>query len=163
MFLSVDIGSITTDIVCYSILAADFLINLVCCFIILWCDRNWSERSREWQVKAVLNLIINESVEFLTPIAYVICLLMAYYGPNAEIMGNIKNSYWQYSAIEDIGDTVSWIGIMFSVDLISVIVSFILLQCYCKINILVMYLQLQEHMGYIMAISTGYMLSLIHI
>ena len=159
LFLSVDGASMTTDAVAYTILAVDFILNLGCTFIVMWCDKNRSEKNRERQVKALLNLIINEAVEFTVPIAYVITLLMAYYGPNGDILGNIKNSYWQYSAVEDIGDTLKWIAIMFSVDFASLIVSYFLLQYFCKINIFRMYLQIQDQMGYMLGIATGYMIS----
>ena len=92
MFLSVDIGSITTKAVSYSIIAADFVINLISCFQVVLYNQKKSKEYEMKQVKTALNLIINESVEFIMPIAYVICFLMAYYGPNAEILGNIKNS-----------------------------------------------------------------------
>ena len=159
MFLSVDVGSITTDLVSYTILAADFGINLVCCFLIVWYNRNPTEKNKEKRIGAMLNLIINESVEILLPIAYVICFLMAYFGPNAEIMGNIKNGYWQFIAIDDLGDNLMWLGIMFVMDLGSSVISVIVLWRYCKINVLKIYLQMQNQIWAILAIEQGYMIS----
>ena len=159
MFLSVDIGSITTQAVSYSILAADFVINLICCLQVVWYNRKRREGNEMKQVKTALSLVINESVEFLMPIAYVICFLMAYYGPNAEILGNIKNSNWQYIGIENLEETMLWIGIMFAVDLASAIISCIVLWWYCKINIIKMYLQVQNEMWYIIAIQQAYFIS----
>ena len=159
MFLSVDIGSITTQAVSYSILAADFVINLICCLLVVWYNRKKSKANEEKQIKAVLSLIINESLEFIMPMAYVICLLMAYYGPNAEILGNIKNSNWQYIAIEDIWETMIWIGMMFAVDLASAIISVITLWWCCKINVIKIYLQVQNELWYIIAIQQGYFIS----
>ena len=106
-----------------------------------------------------MSLIINESLEFLMPIAYVICLLMAYYGPNAEILGNIKNSYWQYIEINNIEKTLQWIGMMFVVDVASAVISFIVLWWTCKINIIRIYLQVQNEIWYIIAIQQGYLIS----
>jgi hypothetical protein len=159
IFLSVDGASMTTDAIGYTILAADFLINLLCCFIIIWCDRNESVKNQERKVKALLNLISNEYVEFAIPITYVICLLMAYFGPNAEILGNVRNGFWHYNAIEDIGDTLKWITIMFSFDFVSLILSTLLLRYFCKINIFRMYLQIQDQMGHMIVLATGYMVS----
>lgn len=159
MFLSVDIGSITNELVSYSILAADFVINLIFCLLVVWYNRKWSRKNQEKQVKAIMSLIINESLEFLMPIAYVICLLMAYYGPNAEILGNIKNSYWQYIEINNIEKTLQWIGMMFVVDVASAVISFIVLWWLCKINILRIYLQVQNEIWYIIAIQQGYLIS----
>jgi len=161
MFLSIDVGSITTEVVSYSILAADFIINLSWCFAILWYFKRQKDsvQDQERQVKAIVHLIINESVEISMPIAYVICLVMAYYGPNAEILGNIKNGDWQYSDIKDFGITIKWMGILFSVDFVSAVVSLMILQWYCKINLLNMFLQLQDQIWYIIAIEQSYMLS----
>ena len=159
MFLSVDIGSITNEIVSYSILAADFVINLIFCFLVVWYNRKWSRKNQEKQIKSLLSLIINESLEFLMPIAYVVCLLMAYYGPNAEILGNIKNSYWQYIAINNIEKTLQWIGMMFAVDIASAVISFLVLWWLCKINIIRIYLQMQNEIWPIIAIQQGYLIS----
>ena len=161
MFLSIEVGSITTDVVSYSILALDFVINIVDCILtIYYCKRNdESKKNRDRQVKAVLALIINESVEILMPVAYVVTLLMAYYGPNAEILGNIKNSEWQYMAIEDIGSSMKWMGLLFSVDIVSAVICIGLIYCFCKINILKMYLQIQNQLWYILAIEEAYILT----
>ena len=77
MFLSVDVGSITSSAVSYTILAADFIINVFYCLLIIWCNRNESDNNQKRKVKAILALIVNESVEFLMPIIYSICLLIS--------------------------------------------------------------------------------------
>ena len=161
MFLSIEVGSITTDLVSYSILALDFFINIVDCILTIYYfkRKDNSKKNRTRQVKAVLALIINESVEILMPIAYVVTLLMAYYGPNAEILGNIKNSEWQYTAIEDIGSSMKWIALLFSVDIVSAMICSGLIYRFCRINILRMYLQLQNELWYILAIGEAYILT----
>jgi hypothetical protein len=159
MFLSVDIGSITSEEVAYSILAADFLINLSYCFVVLWYNQNGSEQSQNRTVKATLSLIVSESVEILMPISYTISLLMAYYGPNGELLGNIRNSSWQYSAIEDLDATLTWLGMMFSIDFGSAIISITVLWKYCKINVLDMYLRIQKEMWFFFAVSQAYFLT----
>ena len=159
MFLTIDIGAITTEIVSYSILAIDFIINSLFTLAIIWCHRHPSKKNQERQVNYTLSLIVNESVEVAMPIAYALCLLLAYYGPNAEILGNIKNSDWQYAAIEDIVSTYKWTGILFTVDIASGVLSLIVLWWCCKINILRMYLQIQDYIWYILAIEQAYMLT----
>ena len=44
-------------------------------------------------------LIVTERTESIVPLIFVLCFLMAYYGPNAEHFGNIKLSLWHYEAI----------------------------------------------------------------
>ena len=161
MFLSIEVGSITTDFVSYSIIALDFIINFVDCILTIFYfkRKDDSKKSRDRQAKAMLALIINESVEIFMPVAYVITLLMAYYGPNAKILGNIKNSAWQYSAIENIGSTTKWMALLFSADIVSAVICGILIYGFCKINILRIYLQIQNQLWYILAIEEGYILT----
>ena len=163
MFLTIDIGAITTEIVSYSILAIDFVINLFFALVIIWCHRHPSKKNLERQWNYTLSLIVNESVEIVMPISYALCLLLAYYGPNAEILGNIKSGDWQYAAIEDIVSTFKWAAIIFTVDMASGILSFIVLWWCCKINILRMYLQVQDCIWYIFAIEQAYMLTEVRI
>ena len=106
--------------------------------------------------------LINESVEFIMPITYCACYLIAYFGPNAELMGNVKNDSWQYTSvdtIEELNDVLFWNFMMFIVDLGSTILTIFLLFRYSKINILRMYIQMQDQMWYMLAIQQGYIVS----
>ena len=156
LFLSVNLGSMTTENISYTILASDFIINLVDCFVIIWYHRKGDEASEKKKMRALITLISNEATEFILPISYACVLLLSYYGPNAEIMGNIKNSSWQYAAIEDISDTLFWLVVMFLVDSISTATSLLLLWMFCNVNILKMYSQILNHMGYLLAVQTAY-------
>ena len=83
-----------------------------------------------------MKLVLSErkSVNTLT---YLICIVMAYYGPNAEILGNIKLSIWQFDRpIADIEAYISKVSILLGVDLLSLVVSGIILQMICGINVL---------------------------
>ena len=50
---------------------------------------NGDEKLRIERQKAKLVLVLAKLCEGLLPIAYAICFSMAYYGPNAKLMGNI--------------------------------------------------------------------------
>ena len=58
--------------------------------------RNITEKSLQKLKKSVQILVLAESLEIVIPLAYLVCFVIAYYGPNADILGNIKNGYWQY-------------------------------------------------------------------
>ena len=122
-------------------------------------NKPWSEKNDERKIKSAMTQIINESVEFMMPIAYCACYMMAYFGPNAKLMGNVKSDIWHFTSVENINDTLFWNGIMFAIDLGSTMLTMLLLFCYAKINILKMYFQMQEEMWYILAIQQGYILS----
>ena len=121
-------------------------------------DRN-TEESKNKQIDAVMSLLFNEAVECIMPIAYCICLLMAYFGPNAELLGNIKNGSWNYNAIEDIGDACYWLILLFIVDLGSLLVCIFLLKVHCDMNILKMFLQVQQQIGPFLALYQAYMVT----
>ena len=48
--------------------------------------------------EALKILVLCETLEFIMPLGYMACFVVAYYGPNADVLGNVKNDYWQYVA-----------------------------------------------------------------
>ena len=81
-------------------------------------------------------LIVAEIVEVLVPVAYAIAVLIAYYGPNSTILGNIKNNYWSYTEIEDLDSLMYSLFKMFAIDLLSAVIGTVLLWKFCSINFL---------------------------
>ena len=93
-FISTVIGTIATDITSYSILAVDFMLNLVLLHGIITLHRKISvtedtEKEMIEKRNHILELFAIETVEFLAPIVYSIIITMAYYGPNAELFGGV--------------------------------------------------------------------------
>ena len=163
IFLSVNLGGITTTATNYFMFGCDFFINMLCTFVTIWLkSKPASESNDKKQIQAIMTQLINESVEFIMPITYCACYLIAYFGPNAELMGNVKNDSWQYISvdnIEELNDVLFWNFMMFIVDLGSTILTIFLLFRYSKINILRMYIQMQDQMWYMLAIQQGYIVS----
>ena len=157
LFLAVAISTVATYTTSFVILGIDFITNILLSVMIIYLHKNPSAKSNRWKTNAVMNLVINESVEFIMPIAYILCFLMAYYGPNASILGNVKNDYWQYSAVSNIDDTMKWISIMFAIDFISTIISALLLRIFCKLNILKVYILLQKEMWNVLSVHQCYL------
>ena len=85
--------------------------------------------------EAIISLVLNETIEVLVPSAYSITFILAYYGPNASILGNIRNSYWTYEAVRDVGKLFTALCKMFILDLGSAIISSIFLWKCCRINL----------------------------
>ena len=157
----------TTTLTSYLILSSDFVINLVSCAKILWYIKNPSEKTEIRKQLAILVLVVNETVEFIAPISYGLCLLMAYFGPNANLLGNVKNDLWQYVAIDDIYVTFFWIAVMFFVDLLSTVITILALYIWGNINVVKSYIQMQTVIGYLLVIQQAYMMneyvSMLHI
>ena len=96
IFLSVCVGGLATDATLYVLIAIDFVINIYFVVISWRAKRNHTEESLQKLMKSVQILVLAESLEIVIPLAYLLCFIIAYHGPNADILGNIKNSYWQY-------------------------------------------------------------------
>ena len=72
---------------------------------------------------------------------------MAYFGPNSEILGNVRSNYWNYQAVEDYGAYVGNVLMVFFVDAIAMVFSSTLLWKTCKINLYRVYSALHEEFG----------------
>ena len=76
---------------------------------------------------------------------------MAFFGPNGEILGNIRLTIWHYQAITDIGAFTETIGTLLCVDFLSLLINGILLWTFCKINIVTELKNLQKQFWFYMA------------
>ena len=158
LFISLVIGSMATNETSYFLLGVDFLANLYLCLRIIYLNGKLTEKHKKEKMETIQTLVINETVESLMPIAYCIIIIIAYYGPSGQVIGNIKNSYWQYSAINNMENTIQWLSIFFLVDFMSVVVSIILLLTICNINLVKIYCQLQSQSWHILALHQAYLL-----
>ena len=137
----VSIISINTNkIVGYFFLVVPFIMNLKLCSQVIKLhgqitnNINHEESLQLRKEELLMKLIVNEITELLTPIIFVITFIMAYAGPNATIIGNVKNNYWQYHKIEDPFSYISGILFMTVVDFLSGGISLILVWGLYKIN-----------------------------
>ena len=96
IFLSVCVGGNATDATLYILVATDFMINNYFAAVTWRAKKNFTEKSLPKLKKSVQILVLSESLEIVIPLAYLLCFVIAYHGPNADILGNIKNGYWQY-------------------------------------------------------------------
>ena len=116
------LGTIATLETSIVMLGIDFFINISICFKIIYLKMKRPDDT-EKIFKLLQELIINEIVEFIAPLNYLICLLICYFGPTADLIGNIGNDYWQYIPIDDLSRTVKYVFAFFLVDFGSLIVS----------------------------------------
>ena len=141
VYVAVKIGHTATQITSYLILVIDFILNLYSCHGIITLHRSIIPRNltnnsltvREIN-RRLLKLSLIEILEVMIPISYIATVLIAYYGPNAKLLGNIRSDYWQYKPIDDIGNVVSAVLSMFTIDLCSAIIAGIALYKICLIN-----------------------------
>ena len=154
LFLAYTVGSIATFATSVVIICEDFLINLLVCFKILYLQhKDQTPECIEKQAHLLQDLVVSEWVEVLSPLCYLVCLLIGYYGPNKNLLGDIGSSYWQYDAVQNMNHTVMYLGIFFLIDLSSLLMCAFLLRYFGEISMYKAYAVLQEEFGLVFAVS----------
>ena len=101
-------------------------------------------------------LTINELVEIVIPLTFLVCFLSAYFGPNAEIIGGVKSTHFHYEPINDIHGFIKKMMLFLMVDIMSVIVVGLVLWTSCKINLIRAYMTILKEFWPIITLTTAY-------
>ena len=152
LFLAYTAASILTTTTSAIIFGTDFLINLYIAGKIIWLKR-YKKVQVNTEIELLQELVINEMVEFIIPLAYLLCFLTAYYGPNCTLFGNVCNSYWHYTAVDGISKTLETIGIFFAIDCLSGLSCYWLLKTFVNVNIFKALSCLQEEFGRVFTVN----------
>ena len=142
------IGSIATKPTTWFVLGMDFAYNIFICLRIVWMKKR-HPLDVEAQIELLQVLSLTELLEFIAPLSFLSVLVAAYYGPNAELLGSIGSSLWHYQKVEDIYQTLGNILIMFASDLLSLVISSIILWMVCRINLLKAMFALLQEFGFV--------------
>ena len=139
-FVAMLVANSTTLVTTYAILAVDFILNLHMSYQIIKfhrkivsSDGEEAEKMRE-KTETTMQLFAIETVEVLAPLTYAITFLIAYNGPNATILGNIRNGDFSYKEVEDVESFVRELIKMILVDFASLIISAIVFWKLASIN-----------------------------
>ena len=160
LFVSYTVGSIANFATSTLIIGTDFLINVFLCLKTIYLYHNDEIGiSKPQQIELLQTLVLSEMVELIVPFCYLVCFIMAYYGPNANIIGNILNSYWHFTAVEDIGQAMKCLCMFFFVDFLSLVICTIFLRCFCQIRLYKVYLVLQNEFGWLFNVSLALQLN----
>ena len=104
-------------------------------------------------------LILTERIETIVPLTYMICFAIAYYGPNAEILGNVKLDLWHFKPVLNFGNYMRSVFILFIVDVMSLVMNGIILRTTCNINIFKIFQSIQSEFWLIMAVQQAWSLA----
>lgn len=123
-----------------SVVAIDFALHLKMTYDIVKehnkvATQNVENRSNDKEKTILVKLIIAELLEGFIPIIHAICIALAYYGPNSKLLANIGSPYWG-EMIEDIQPFFYSMGILFTFDTISAIVTAFWLWKVTEVNML---------------------------
>ena len=126
-------GGLATSLTVYILLGIDMCLALLFTIQIIYYKKKGSAAAL---ASAIQNLVLAETVEVNIPVMYTVCFMLAYFGPNAEVLGNIKNSYFHYTAVEDVWSSFEMLCIIMAIDLILLIISYGILYKFAKIDLL---------------------------
>ena len=102
---------------------------------------------------AVQALLMAELCDGLLPLAYAISFVMAHYGPNAELIGNVGSDYWQYRAVDNPKQTFLMMSVLFAMDMICLTLNSTIIWVFTKINIFKEFGKVLEKYWFIMALK----------
>ena len=140
--LAICLGMYATDTSSYCILGVEFLLKIYTCYGIIKIDKKIRsakgvEREKLLQQKQeeVQDLALDEFVEIIMPIVYVAMVLVAYYGPNGYILGNVGCEKWEWKKISDIVKFLKALFRMFIIDTLAFVATGFVFWKFIAINI----------------------------
>ena len=154
------------NITVFSIMTIDFIFHVILTYNIIKTDRtltrqsqnedeNENERRKDKQ-KRILKLIMAETVEGIVPLGYAIGFIMAYYGPNSRLLGNVRSGIWSYQEVVDVGRLLKVVFGMFGIDFLSVLVNSICLTRYGNVNLIQDFLKFLQKYWLLLGFKLGY-------
>ena len=141
-------------------MVSDILLQMIMTYeIVKWHKKATVEQNEIYKKKkrnAILTLVLAELCEGLAPLAYALSFSMAYYGPNAELLGNVKSEYWQYEAVEDVNWTFLVMLGLFLIDIVCLALSLSILWIFSKVNLFEEFCSVLQKHWYILAVKLVY-------
>lgn len=150
LFLSVCMTALARFETTVILLAIDFLMNLHSCYRVIQTGCG----------KTLLVMLLKESLQILLPLAYLVCFLVAFYGPNAHVLGNIKAEKWQYGKVDDdkVGEVVVRILVLAGLEALSLVIFTVAVWKFKRINVWKFFLYMQREMGFAFAAQQAFFL-----
>ena len=138
LFIAIRLPNAGIITVCF-ILAIDLFLQLKAAYKIVQfhkavSDETTENRSMEKQ-RMVTEFVLSELTECITPIVYAVGFYTAYYGYNGEILGDVKNGYWEYTPVDDIGYLFQMMLLLFGVDTLITLVNYFILSTFANVNL----------------------------
>ena len=157
MILCITFGTNATIETEVLLMGLDFMYNIYLCIKIVWSKRRRPE-DIEKQINWTEELAISELVEFIAPLSYILAFISAYYGPNGELLIQIRATIWEQEPIEDAPEFVMIVLLFFFVDFCSAITASLVLWFYCKINFFAVLVATEEEYGAHICVVLSHML-----
>ena len=144
LYLALVIGSTATNLTSFVVCGLDALLGAVMCIKLYYQFKKSESLSEDFQ-RSIEALVTKEALEILLPVLYCIIFTLSFYGPNAEIIGNVKAEHWQYSKVDDIKTPLTKLGLFLLFDIIRITAAAGFLWITCRIDFFFEYCRI---MGY---------------
>ena len=148
--VAVVLGSNVSSLTTYVVFAVDSIPNVWSCIRIWKLFRQSSPTAKAEMNELVSCLTLRELFEISVPAVYCASFIIAYYGPNANILGNVQNDMWHYSKVTNVYDKLNNIVIFFVADLCRGVCLAMVLWKFCRINIWRTYCNIVYEYGLLM-------------
>ena len=160
VFLSVAISLLACRETAALALGLDVGVNLLICLKIIWRTK---VQKISMAIKDDISLQVlalkEKVVPWIVPLSYCICFMVAYFGPNKDIIGNVGNTSWHFGKVESLDSPLIIMSFLFLVHLVSIVIWTIMLRLICDIRYLDGYMYIQKEYWLIMAIHEAYSLN----
>ena len=145
----------STTMIC--MVVVEFLIQLNMTYCVVKLHRKVTvleaEQDRIDKRKAILKLLLAELSEGMVPLGYAIGFAMAFYGPNGNLIGNVRNEYWQYTAVDDASWTFLVMAGLFALDLICLLLNSTIVWIFSQVNLFEEFCNAMKKYWHIMALK----------
>ena len=152
LFLAISVAGLANVVTTWAFFAVDFLFNAFGLFKIYRAAKTSLVEVGE----DVLGLVQGMFIGLVVSLAYLASLVVIFHGPNAEVMGNIKNSYFDFAAINDLESTVRSILLIVGIETATSLATIAILRFKCKINPALVFLHLMKEYGFIISAQMLY-------
>ena len=103
--------------------------------------------------------VLTERVEIAVPVTFLIMMVMAFYGVNAQIMGNVKLSIWHNTApILNIDAFLFRLSLLIAIDCTGFAINGFLINYFCGVNVLRVLKNIQKKFWLLTLVMEGFML-----
>ena len=125
-------GGLATNVTVYILLVVDLVLSSIHMLQVISLKKKSSFGSLS---TAIQIFVLSETVEIMVPVMYTSCFMLAYFGPNAKVLGNIQNNYFHYNAVDDVWNSFKNLCIIMIIDIFFFTISIFALFKFCSINI----------------------------
>ena len=146
----------------YFLMLSDFLLNAWTFLMILKRHLKETTASLERQNTSLKYLALKEFKEIFIPLAYSISFIIAYFGPSAELIGNVKSDIWMFERVENLTTKFNNIALFLVIDGLRGIMFGAILWRVCKLNMYRAYVYIIENYGILILSIASLILNMVN-